>query len=135
MTSEGFTPEPMHYRLTFADERLAGLQVTIRSVSIRRRISFNKTRFALPKTNEEADRYVQDIYAELCDRIVDWNLTDELGGKVPKTVDGLLDQHDYVVEEIVKAWIGVVDAQPRADADVENPTREFDPGGIPMESV
>ncbi len=125
----------MHYRLSFSDERLAGLQVVIRSVSIRRRIAFNKIRFTLPTTNEEADRYVSDIYAELADRLVEWNLRDEYGNPVPLTVDGLMDQHDYVTEAIVKAWVEVIDAQPKKEAPVENPTsRDFDPSEIPMET-
>lgn len=145
MSSEGFTPEPMHYRLNFSDGRLGGLQVTVRSVSIRRRIAFNKVRFAVPQNSEEADKYVQDIYAEFIDRLVDWNLRDEDGNKVPKTVDGLLDQHDYVVEEILKAWIGVIDAKPEkkeeqgpqdpGHASSMDPTiRDFDPSEIPMQT-
>lgn len=131
--SEGFTPEPTHYRLSFADESLAGLVVTVRSVSIRRRIAFNKTRFTAPKTTEEADKYIQDVYAEFCDRLVDWNLTDEDGNKVPKTVDGLLDQDEKVVEAIMKAWIGVVDAQPQSKEVPDCPTMpDFDPSEIPM---
>ncbi len=135
MASEGFTPEPTHYRLNFADETLGGLQVTVRSVSIRRRISFNKVRFTLPKNSEEADRYIQDMYQEFIDRLVDWNLRDEDGNKVPKSLDGLLDQDEHVVQAIVKAWIDILDAKPESPEGKKQPDPtmpDFDPEQIPM---
>lgn len=131
---DGFTPEPTHYRLRFADGRLDGMTVTVRSVSIRRRIAFNKTRFTLPRTDEEAEQYIQDIYAEFIDRLVDWNLTYEDGTKVPKTVDGLMDQDEHVAQQLIKAWFEVIDAQPQ-QSDAPDPTvPDFDPEQIPMQT-
>jgi hypothetical protein len=131
--ADGFIPEPTHYRLTFTDERLTGLSVTVHSVSVRRRITFNKTRFTLPTTEAEADRYIQDIYSEFCDRLVEWNLLDEDGNPAPLNLDGLLDQHDYIVDAMLKAWFTeVVDA---AAVVRENPTApDFDPSEIPMQT-
>lgn len=133
--AEGFTPEPMHYRLTFADETLNGLVVTVRSVSIRRRISFDKVRLTLPKNGAEAEKYIQDIYAEFCDRLVNWNLTDEDGNPVPRTIDGLMDQHDYVAQAIIKAWVDVINGTTTGAGEQADPTMpDFDPSDIPMTS-
>lgn len=136
--TNGFIPEPTHYRLNFSDGPLEGLQVTVRSVSIRRRISFNKVRFTLPQTAEEADNYIEDMYAEFIDRVVDWNLRDEDGNVVPKTVDGLMDQDENAVQEIIKAWIDILDnnTKKKEETGQDFPTTpEFDPGQIPMTGI
>lgn len=91
----GFCYAPT-YRLVFEDERLAGLEVRSRSMTIG----------ALMRSAElERDGYPPDeTLALFCEHIIEWNLQDERADPVALTPDGLRTQDKDLIFHILGTW-------------------------------
>lgn len=99
----GFRPEPRTYRLVFTDPALAGLEVTMRSMSFGEYRDMLRLAVAdglTAETMAEDDKMV----ALFASRIVSWNLEDDAGQPVPATLEGARLQERWVISEIVTAW-------------------------------
>lgn len=113
----GYVRKRRSYRLIFADEELAGLEVVAKAatVSAYRRI-------AELATHEFGDRPTADelvemdnLYREFASVLVSWNLEEPASDEpdaelvpVPATLDGLLAQDLPFVQAIVLAWMDAV---------------------------
>lgn len=125
----GFRAQPKHYKLSFTEDELAGLEVTVRSVSIQRRLEFNRVLQAEADTPQALEDRERAVAAELAHRLVSWNLEDEDGEAVPATLDGILSQEDDLIAAIIKAWMLAITGGPARPLDDPSPPES----SIPME--
>lgn len=104
----GFRIEPTVYRLHFEDPRLHGLEVTAKSVSIKRFMEITGITAATAITGVSLkDGAVpgDPLILAVAEVITGWNLTDAKGKAVKATYDAVAEQEPFVVKAIVKAWM------------------------------
>lgn len=106
-----FKRNPKVYKLTFEDEDLAGLEVTIRSLPIREFLKVTAMA-AKPNTDPESVKTSEEILRVLAGQITEWNLDDEFGDPVAADYDGLLNQELDFVMRIFTAWMDAMGKVP-----------------------
>lgn len=110
----GYVRERRNYRLIFADEEYAGLEVVARSASVaayRRIAEMASKPFSMPPTADDLIE-IDNLYRAFADQLVSWNLEerDDDGAvtAVPATLDGLQSQDLDFAMAIILAWMEAV---------------------------
>lgn len=118
----GYVRERRTYRLVFADEEYAGLEVVARSASVaayRRIAELASKPFSMPPTTEDLIE-IDNLYAAFAEQLVSWNLEELDDGvtvPVPATLDGLQSQELPFAMAIILAWMeAVVGVSPPLDS-------------------
>lgn len=107
----GFTPNRKTYVLDFADDpELTGLEVRARAVPLGvflDMVSLAETaeRALVGKVDGKALSTISTMLTSFAGVLVDWNIRDETGAKVPPTLEGLRSQDTALVFGIVRAWM------------------------------
>lgn len=107
----GFRIEPTEYKLNFTDQRLNGLVVQAKSVSIGRfmEITGVTAAAAIGGITLKDDALVRDpLLTAMADVIVKWNLEDDDGKDVEPSYEALAGLEPWAVREISKAWMEAV---------------------------
>lgn len=133
---KGFTPPRTQYRLDFTGTELEGLEVVMRGGKLAQAFETIHLVGVSEASVTAADaKLALAQYEEFADHLIEWNITDEKGRKVPATLDGLKTQEIRHVNMIAAAW-------QRAQVDVpgplpsgSSPTSTPDLLMIPMESI
>jgi hypothetical protein len=109
----GFTPEPTHYKLVFTQPQFAGLEVTVRAMSVLETLDFDDLRFAEVQSAKDLRAKQEGIAATLASVLVGWNV--ESGGSPWKPdCDSLMRLENPMVEAITTAWLATVSGSPAA---------------------
>lgn len=98
----GYRHKPKIYRLQFADEEFDGLEVVVRSLPVGEFMSLIRLQNKLDEDDTES---VEELFKIFTDKLIGWNLEDEEGTKVPRTLAGLMSLDLSFVLQIVGAWI------------------------------
>lgn len=117
----GYERNPKVYHLKFQDGEYAGLEVRVRSLSMKQLLIIRTG-----KGDGEKDG-TETAVEFLAKRIVDWNLTSE-GVPVPPTLDNILDEDDDFVLAIINKWTTAVSG-------VSDPLPESSPSGEPSQEA
>lgn len=106
----GFVRNRRNYRLIFADEEFAGLEVVAKSASVSdyRRIAELATREFGTSPSAEDLVEMDNLYRAFAQVLVSWNLEEPEGVAVPATLNGLLSQDLPFVQAIVLAWMDAI---------------------------
>lgn len=130
----GFTPKRTVYTLDFTDTELDGLVVKARSVSVGDLLEFTAMadlaerltggEEAQAADGKEVMRVVGDLLGNFADVLREWNLVDEDGNAVPRTVEGLRSLEFRHAMLIITTWT-------RAASDVPVPLSSGSSGGAP----
>lgn len=141
----GFRPEPRTYKLRFIDdEELAGLEVKMGSVSVEEynrmmKVSIsgapdidteNKDIAALRReisafaeTVLDSNDWLINLFAS---RLLEWNLEDQQGKKVPTTKKAVMAQERLMISKIINAWQSAM-------VRIPDPLSQQSPNGKPSE--
>ncbi|GAA2209314.1 hypothetical protein GCM10009850_047720 [Nonomuraea monospora] len=114
------------YKLVFAEDDMAGLEVKARSMSTGDLLDMAPLldlKLSASPTAEEMES-IAELLERFADVLVSWNLEDEDDQPVPATLEGLLDQDIDFVMRIIMAWADAVSGVPA-------PLPEPSPGGEP----
>jgi hypothetical protein len=100
MGKKKFLKKSTLYVLKFEgeDDELDGLEVTIRSLSIREFLALTR----LSKSPDEAGDAMMERFASA---LVEWNLADEDGRDVPADLDGVQVQEPKFILRLISAWM------------------------------
>lgn len=134
--SKGFTPPQTQYRLDFTGTELEGLEVVMRGGKLAQAFETIHLIGVTETSATAADaKLALAQYEEFADHLIEWNITDQKGKKVPATLEGLKTQEIRHIKMIAAAW-------QRAQVDVPGPlpsgslpTPTPDLLTIPMESI
>lgn len=100
----GFVPPTTVYRLQFEGD-YAGLEVRMRASKLRVIFDAQDLIGVDPEAmNAEDVQRTMGLFQTVADHLASWNVTTEDGGKVPATLDGLLDQEMPMVMRIFEEW-------------------------------
>jgi hypothetical protein len=111
----GFQLEPNHYKLTFEDPELSGLECTMREVSLAELLDISELLSADPRSGDARER-VTNRSEMVASCIVSWNLEDAAGQPVPISGQALLDQPHRFSVAITAAWLREVVGLPTPPA-------------------
>ena len=103
--TDGFTFEDDEYRLFFEDERLAGLEVDMDTMSVLQALEFDRVRFREVHDDEEVTQRLQDLAEILAKHLVRWNLRDKRKRLVPLTAAGILSQPERLILALVAGYV------------------------------
>lgn len=95
------------YRLKFADEDMAGLDVTARSLPIGEFLKLTELA-TLGDDPKAAAEGAADVFRVFAAALVGWNLEDADGTPVPATYEGITGQDFDFVMKIVSAWMSAM---------------------------
>jgi len=124
----GYERNPKVYHLKFQDGEYAGLEVRVRSLSMKQLLTIRTG------NGEEGKDGTETAVRFLAERIIDWNLTDQ-GVPVPTTLDAILDEDDDFVLAIINKWTNAVSGV-GAPLPESSPSGEPSPvASIPMEPL
>lgn len=139
----GYVWKGKTYRLVFADDELAGLEVVAKSASVGayRRIADLATReFSHPPSEADLTE-IDNLFEEFAKVLVSWNLEDEIVAEdgtvtrvpVSATLAGLHSQDLTLVRQIIWSWMEAV-AGLSAPLGQPSPDGELSlEGSLPME--
>ncbi len=148
----GFTPKRRVYVLDFEGTDLDGLEVRTRSAPIGMMLALGElldqagavpdqaalAGLAQAEQMRKMAGFMKQIRAAV-DRfatvLLGWNLTDEQGGKVPATVEGLLTLDPGELMLLIRTWTSVIAEAP---APLPQPSSSGGPsleGSLPMEPL
>lgn len=103
----GFKAKRKVYKLVFADEELAGLEILARSVSLGAMLSLSTTG-GVGKLDKDDTEQTNGMFELFSNALVRWNLEDENEAgetvPVPANLDGLMAQDTEFAMSIVTAW-------------------------------
>lgn len=130
----GFEPEPVHYRLKFADD-LAGLEVTAESLSVDEFLRVSTLAAAAKETTaEEGAKSAEQLLDAFAENLVEWNVTRK-GKPVHADRAGVGTQKFDFILKIIMAWMEAI-------ASVDTPLNGSSPSGetspeasLPMEPL
>ncbi|WP_367138843.1 MULTISPECIES: hypothetical protein [Streptomyces] len=126
----GYKRNPKVYRLKFQDGDMAGLEVTLRSVSVGQSIALG----ALGSDTSNGDT-MERMVQLLAERIVEWNLEDENGVPVPPTLEALKNEDMDFILAIINEWTSAAAGVP-APLGSPSPSGETSPeASLPMEPL
>jgi hypothetical protein len=130
----GFKPPKKLYKLTFADEDMAGLVVTMHSIPVGSLLRLQEL------SDQGADQAkVTGTFREMMDMfagaLVEWNLVDEQDQILPTTLESVLGLDTDFLMTVITSWtqaISGVSAPLDAGSTSGTP---FPEGSIPMEGL
>ncbi len=98
----GFRPSPVLIKLNFRDSDLEGLEVTMRSVTIREHAELLRGQASVSSDLVESN---EAYLAKFASKLVSWNLENpESGEPVPATREGVDSLESNVFTQISRAW-------------------------------
>jgi hypothetical protein len=109
----GYRVKRKVYKLVFADEEMAGLEVVARSMTTGQLIELNG--------KDSGHGAQSDAFASA---LVSWNLEDEDGAPVPATLEGIRSLEVDFTLKIMNAWLDAVNG-------VSAPLDPSSSGGLP----
>lgn len=101
----GFKAKKKLYRLIFADEDMAGLEVTMTSVPMGDLLKLQQLD---PKSASNDPKEFRELLEIFAGAMLEWNLEDDDDQPVPISVDAFLKQDLDFIFEIIKAWSDAV---------------------------
>lgn len=102
--AKGFRPEPKRYHLTFPDTDLDGLEVTMKSLSVKAYGEMLRAA-VIRGLNDEALNANDEVLALFAARLESWNLLDpETGEPVGTDLDSVLAADRAIVGQVVTGW-------------------------------
>lgn len=137
----GYIDPDDHYRLTFEDDRRAGLEVVMTGLTVGEMLAsmdnVEGLELAALVTRSQAELIAQADtiaskmrgahdasvrqYVILAEHLVSWNVTTKTGEPVPTTLEGVLSQKVPLIRDILTAWRSAV-----AEVDAPLGTPSFD---------
>src|SRR5215472_15455339 len=114
------------YKLVFQDENMAGVEITVRSLTSGQLID-------LQKAQEEGLH--EQLTSMLAEKLVGWNVEDEDGTAIPPTLDGIRSMDIDFNNTVIKAWTNAVIG---VKAPLPQPSNDGQPSveaSIPMETL
>lgn len=136
----GFTIDPDHFKLVFADERFARpaggdpIEVVLEELGIGEMLDFDEARLRPVSTVAEAREQWAAVAETVAAHLVSWNL-ERKGEPVPLSAAGFMSLPRKLGGAIVSAWI---DANIGVSGPLEtgSPSGEpFPEGSLPMEPL
>jgi hypothetical protein len=101
----GISPEPTHYKLTFEQPALAGLEITTGPMSINQAMRLDEIWAAPAGTLAENAAQTREAIGIFADVLLSWNLDDPGGEPVPPTAEAMLAYRDQrVIMTILTEW-------------------------------
>lgn len=123
--AEGFTPPKTIYVLDFDGTELAGLKAKMRGGKLGAAFEVAPLVGAdLDNLTSENTKAALAQYEDMAAHLVEWNILDDTGNKVPATLDGLKTLEVRHVNMIAEAW-------QRAQVGVPGPLPIASPTGPP----
>lgn len=122
----GFRPEKTIYRLKFEDDQFRGLEVSVKSMSLKGFFEMAGDFDAASggsKSEEEVFTASQRLFSNFTKSLVHWNLEDEDGNEVPRTLDGLQSQEMGFVIMLISTWMQAISSVPDPLSPSSNGTR------------
>jgi hypothetical protein len=117
----GYERNPKVYHLKFLDGDYEGLEVRVRSLSMKQLLTLRTGK------GEEGRDGTETAVRFLAERIIDWNLTSD-GAPVPTTLDAILDEDDDFILAIINKWTNAVSG-------VSDPLPASSPSGEPSQEA
>lgn len=119
------------YVLTFVGTDLDGLEVKVRSTSLR------KIRNIAQLKDSAGDNIaaLESMCEQFAECLVAWNLEDEDGAPVPATLDSVMDQDAGFILRLVLEWIEAVMGVPDPLSRPSNAGKRSAEGFLPMEAL
>lgn len=127
----GSRRNPKQYKLIFADGDYEGLEVVMRSVTIR---EMRQLRGSSSDESEGDDTFDQ-LLGVVASHMVEWNREDEDGQPLPPTLESLEDEEPSLIHTIINQWTEAVAGVP---APLEQPSNSGETAlveSIPMEAL
>lgn len=100
----GYRRSPKVYRLQFADEEFAGLEVMVRSMPVGEFLALARLQSTLDQDNPDPGE-IEQLFKTFQSKLIGWNLEDERGEKMPATVQSLYAQDLEFVLAMIGAWV------------------------------
>lgn len=125
----GSRRNPKLYKLVFADGDYEGLEVVMRSVTIREMRQLRGT-----SGDSEQDGF-DGLLGLVAEHMVEWNREDEDGQALPPTLESLEDEEAALIHIIIGKWTEAVSG---VSAPLEQPSSDGVPSAvesIPMEPL
>lgn len=126
----GCRRNPKLYKLRFADDDYAGLEITLRSLTI------GEMRQVRGSSDDEDDSDVLvRMTRMIAQQMVSWNREDETGQPLPPTYESLEGEEPSLINLIIDQWTQAVSGVP---APLEQPSNSGDPSlveSIPTEAL
>jgi hypothetical protein len=122
----GYERNPKVYHLKFQDGEYAGLEVQVRSLTMKQLLIIRTGK------GDEGKDGTETAVRFLAERIIGWNLTDQ-GVPVPPTLDAILDEDDDFILAIINKWTTAVSGVENTPLPESSPSGEPSPeASIPM---
>lgn len=123
----GYKREAKAFKLKFEDASFDGLEVTAKSLNVEQ---FMRVTELLPATGnvKEDNTNMDALFNIFTEALVDWNLEDEDGKPVPKTVEGVKSQEHSFMIQVAISWITAI-------GDVEQNLGKTSNPGVNMEQL
>jgi hypothetical protein len=103
----GYRKPQTHYRLKFADEDMAGLEITSRAPTIAELLDIGPMADVIDQRQPDLPQ-LRSLLERFCGLLVSWNLEDEQGTELPMTADALLQFELPFLMKVLNAWAGAV---------------------------
>lgn len=138
-----YVVRPTEFELEFDDEfkSLNDAHIIMQGLSIEEAVELDPYLTGVPRgpfLDEESRKKVEKLYAEFLKRLISWEMIDEKGKDIPKTVKGMCRLPSEVTSAMIRTWVNrVVGISPKSEtpsSNGESPETES-LTGIPMESA
>lgn len=126
----GSRRNPKQYKLKFTDGDYEGLEVVMRSVTIREMRQLRGT-----SSDESEGDIFEELLGVVASHLVSWTREDENGQPLPPTMDSLEDEEPALIHIIIGKW---TEAASGVSAPLEQPSNSGEPSvveSIPMEAL
>jgi hypothetical protein len=134
----GFKAKRKIYKLKFADEDLAGLEVMARSVSLGQMLDLSSSE-GVGKVDRDDAEQTNGMFDLFVSALVSWNLEeeDEDGNAVPvpPTLSGLRAQDTEFAMSLVNAWAEAISSVSAPLAKPSNSGETPPEASLPMEAL
>lgn len=134
----GFKAKRKIYKLKFADEDLAGLEVMARSVSLGQMLDLSSSE-GVGKVNKDDAEQTNGMFDLFISALVSWNLEEEnpdgSDSPVPATLEGLRAQDTEFAMALVNAWAEAISSVSAPLARPSNSGETPPEASLPMEAL
>lgn len=103
----GYRKPQTRYRLKFADEDMAGLEVVTRAPTIADLLEIGPMANVIDQATPDLET-LRGLLERFCGLLVSWNLEDDDGAPVQPSADALLGMEMPFLMKILNAWAGAV---------------------------
>ena len=123
------------YKLVFADEEFAGLEVVTRPLPIGDYLEMVALMDERPETLRQSKDKSVNILGIFAGALISWNLEADDGTPVPATLEGMTSQDYELCLEVIRAYIDAINGVP---APLDEPSPSGEPSleaSLPMEPL